>query len=112
MLGDEAHRFAVAGELCCFPCGSDAFKPVGDILGRVHQVPHGFWGGTGCLKISGDVVSEQVLQNIGAFFYPVVLAAHVFMRINETNSLNMMCEISHDKILLCRFWLTNSINIR
>ena len=106
MLGDEAHRFAVTGELCRFPCVSDAIKPVGDILRCVHQVLHRLGGGPSCVKISGDIVTEQVLQNIGAIFYPVVLAAHVFMRVNETDSLNVMSQISHDKILLCRFWLT------
>ena len=103
MLGDDAHGFAVAGELCCLPCVTDAIKPFGDILRRVHQVPHRFGRGTCRVEISGDVVTEQVLQNIRAIFYPVVLAAHVFMCINETDSLNVMRQISHDKILLFRF---------
>ena len=72
MSGNETHRLTVPRELRCFPCLPYALEAPRDVgVGAIHQPLHGGRGSAGRMKIGRDVVSEQILQNVGAVVQPI-----------------------------------------
>ena len=103
VICDESDGFAVAGELCRFPCRPNAFKSTGDVrVVSVFQASHRLRRRARRDEIRDNVIAEQVTQNVGAVVHPHEgFSIQVFMCIDQGGFLNVMRQIGWHVLVSC-----------